>query len=46
MREDHTNLGLFRSDYRQPFGAFSGELPGGLVLEEGFGVMEEHDVRW
>jgi hypothetical protein len=45
-REDHTNLLVFRSDYRQPFGAFAGDLPGGLRLAEGFGVMEEHDVRW
>lgn len=45
-REDHTNLMLFRSDYRQPFGTFSGELPGGLRLAEGYGVMEEHDVWW
>jgi hypothetical protein len=45
-REDHTNRLLFRSDYRQPFGSFGGELPGGLRVAEGFGVMEEHDVRW
>jgi hypothetical protein len=45
-REDHTRLGPFRSDYRQPFGAFSGMLPGGLDLESGYGVMEWHDVRW
>ena len=45
-REDHTNRLVMRSDYRQPFGAFSGELPGGLELESGYGVMEWHDVRW
>jgi hypothetical protein len=45
-REEHVNLVLFRSDYRQPFGSFSGELPGGLRLAEGWGVMERHDVRW
>jgi hypothetical protein len=45
-REDHTNLLLFRSHYRQPFGAFAGELPGGLELESAHGVMEWHDVRW
>jgi Protein of unknown function (DUF2804) len=45
-REDHTNRLLFRSDYRQPFGSFSGALPGGLELESGHGVMEWHDVRW
>lgn len=32
--------------YRQPFGTFSGSLPGGLELEHGFGVMEHHDARW
>ena len=45
-REDHTNLLLLRSDYRQPFGTFSGELPGGVRLAEGYGVMEWHDVWW
>lgn len=45
-REETTNLLLFRSRYRQPFGTFRGELPGGLRLAEGYGVMEEHDVRW
>jgi len=43
-REDHTNLLLFRSDYRQPFGTFEGELDG--VRLEGHGVMEEHQVLW
>ena len=46
-REERTNRLLFRSRYRQPFGSFTGELPGvGLELAEGLGVMEEHDVRW
>ena len=45
-REDHTNRLLFRSHYRQPFGSFSGTLPGGFELEHGHGVMEWHDVRW
>jgi hypothetical protein len=45
-REDHTNRLLLRSDYRQPFGRFSGALPGGLQLESGHGVMEWHDVHW
>ena len=44
-REDHTNLLLLRSDYRQPFGTFEGEV-GGVRLREGYGVMEQHDVRW
>ncbi len=45
-RENHTHLLVFRSDYRQPFGTFSGELPGAIRLAEGYGVMEEHDVWW
>jgi hypothetical protein len=45
-REDRTNALLLRSWYRQPFGTFAGELPGGLILAEGHGVMESHDVRW
>ena len=44
--ERNQNLGLVRSRYRQPFGTFSGELPGGILLAEGFGVMEEHDAWW
>jgi hypothetical protein len=45
-REEDTNMLLMRSCYRQPFGTFSGTLPGGIALAEGYGVMEEHDVRW
>jgi len=45
-RESSVNLLLMRNSYRQPFGEFSGELPCGLRLAEGYGVMEEHDVRW
>jgi hypothetical protein len=45
-REENLNLGLMRSRYRQPFGSFAGELPGGIGLAEGHGVMEEHDVLW
>jgi hypothetical protein len=39
---------LVSSRYRQPFGTFTGTLPGpaGLQLAEGLGVMEDHDVRW
>jgi hypothetical protein len=40
------NLLVFRSRYEQPFGTFSGVLPGGLELAEGYGVMERHDVVW
>jgi hypothetical protein len=45
-REQNMNLGVLRSHYRQPFGAFAGALPGGIALAEGFGVMEHHDVHW
>ena len=45
-RVDDTNALVFRSSYRQPFGTFSGVLPGGAELAEGYGVMESHDVRW
>jgi hypothetical protein len=40
------DLGIFASEYAQPFGTFTGTLPGGLELGQGFGVMERHDVRW
>ncbi len=45
-RARRDNVGLFMSDYTQPFGTFSGTLPGGIELADGFGVMERHDVRW
>ena len=45
-RARRDNLKLFVSDYRQPFGTFTGTLPGGVELAEGYGVMEWHDVRW
>ncbi len=45
-RAQSDDLKLFRSDYRQPFGTFSGSLPGGVELAQGFGVMEWHEVRW
>jgi hypothetical protein len=46
VRERRENLLVVRSRYRQPFGTFSGELPGGTALESGYGVMEDHDVWW
>ncbi len=46
VRERRENRLLVRSSYRQPFGTFSGRLPGGVELAEGYGVMEEHDVWW
>ena len=46
VRERHENRVLVRSRYRQPFGTFSGALPGGVALADGYGVMEDHDVWW
>jgi hypothetical protein len=45
-RARRENLLLLRSEYVQPFGTFTGELPGAGPLRTGFGVMERHDVRW
>src|SRR4051812_11383981 len=45
-REDKTNALLLKSKYRQPFGTFTGTLPDGTELREGYGVMESHDVWW
>lgn len=45
-RTRNENMGLVRSSYRQPFGTFTGRLPGGIELGHGFGVMEQHDVVW
>lgn len=45
-RARRDNLLLLRSDYKQPFGTFTGTLPGGIELASGLGVMESHDVRW
>ncbi len=46
VRESKMNLVVMRNRYRQPFGEFSGQLPCGATLAEGYGVMEEHDVLW
>jgi hypothetical protein len=45
-RERSENRVIVRYSYRQPFGTFSGTLPGGLELEHGLGVMEHHDAHW
>jgi hypothetical protein len=45
-REHSTNALVMRSRYSQPFGTFSGTLPGNIQLAEGYGVMETHDVHW
>ena len=40
------DLLVIASDYRQPFGSFSGALPDGTLLASGQGVMERHRARW
>jgi hypothetical protein len=45
-RRASQRLPLISYEYRQPFGTFSGGLPGGLELESGLGVMEFHDAHW
>jgi hypothetical protein len=44
-RRDENRM-LVRYSYRQPLGAFSGSLPGGIELAAGLGVMEHHDAHW
>jgi hypothetical protein len=46
VRQRRDNLLLVRSSYRQPFGVFSGQLPGGIELADGYGVTEDHDAWW
>ncbi len=46
VRERTENRLILSSTYRQPFGTLTGELPGGLHLAEGLGVMERHSARW
>jgi hypothetical protein len=45
-RSRRENLLILRSNYRAPFGTFSGTLPGGIALASGLGVMEHHRARW
>jgi hypothetical protein len=45
-RARRENLLLVSSDYRAPFGRFTGTLPGGVELASGLGVMEHHRARW
>jgi len=45
-RSRRENLLLLRSDYRAPFGSFSGTLPGQLALAHGLGVVEHHRAHW
>jgi hypothetical protein len=45
-RARRERLVVFSSLYEQPFGTFTGTLPGAGPLRRGWGVMERHDVRW
>ncbi len=45
-RARRDRLLVVSSDYEQPFGTFTGELPVAGPLREGWGVMERHDARW
>jgi hypothetical protein len=45
-RRRRENLLILRSDYRAPFGVFSGTLPGGIELAHGLGVAEHHRAHW
>jgi hypothetical protein len=45
-RARRENFLIVSSDYRAPFGAFSGALPGGIALAHGLGVVEHHRARW
>jgi hypothetical protein len=46
VRERRDDLLVVRSDYRQPFGTFTGSLPGVGPLSGALGVMEHHVARW
>jgi hypothetical protein len=46
QRERRENLLVVRSEYRAPFGTFSGTLPGGVELARGLGVVEHHRAKW
>ncbi len=45
-RRRRENLVIVSSDYRAPFGVFSGKLPGGIELAHGLGVAEHHRAKW
>ena len=45
-RSRRERLLVVASDYEQPFGTFTGELPVAGRLREGFGVMERHSATW
>ena len=45
-RNHSESVGVISSRYSQPFGRFSGVLPGVGSLAKGLGVMESHSVVW
>lgn len=45
-RAHRQNLLIVKSDYRAPFGRFSGSLPGGILLADGLGIVEHHRAVW
>ena len=45
-RSRSENLLILKSDYRAPFGTFSGTLPGSIALAHGLGVVEHHRALW
>jgi hypothetical protein len=45
-RSRRANLLVVHSEYRAPFGIFTGTLPDGTALTHGLGVMEHHRARW
>ena len=45
-RAKRENYLVIASDYEQPFGTFTGRLPTGEELAEGYGVMERHEALW
>jgi hypothetical protein len=46
QRHRRENLLLVRSEYRAPFGTFSGSLPGGIAIAHALGVVEHHRAHW
>lgn len=45
-RRHRENLLVVATEYEQPFGSFTGDLPHAGELVSGLGVMERHSVRW
>jgi hypothetical protein len=45
-RQKEEKRAFISYSYRQPFGTFTGTLPGGIELRRAFGVMEFHEAHW